>query len=108
MSQGYDVAKALNLTQGDISLCCRGMKHHVGGYKFRFLDENLRPEVVNKKRVAINTDGIAVEEGSVLEARKTRASLLAPPGAVVVPYVNPKICILAPRELKVNTVCWYK
>lgn len=33
---GIAIATALNIQQGDISLCCRGLKHSVSGFRFRF------------------------------------------------------------------------
>jgi hypothetical protein len=33
---GSEATKALNITQGEISLCCRGLKKSYGGYRFRF------------------------------------------------------------------------
>ena len=50
--QGFEAAKALNVTQGDISLCCRGMRQQVGGYKFRFVAEEARPEAKLKRGFA--------------------------------------------------------
>jgi hypothetical protein len=34
---GQAAATKLNMPQGDISLCCRGMKHQANGFRFRFL-----------------------------------------------------------------------
>ena len=47
--QGFEAAKALNVTQGDISLCCRGMRQQVEGYKLRFVAEKARPEAKLKR-----------------------------------------------------------
>lgn len=35
-NSGTLAARELNVQQGDISLCCRGLKDSVGGYRFRF------------------------------------------------------------------------
>lgn len=34
---GLEAVQALGVAQGDISLCCRGMKDSVGAYRFRFV-----------------------------------------------------------------------
>mmetsp|Transcript_23506 Transcript_23506/g.21380 ORF Transcript_23506/g.21380 Transcript_23506/m.21380 type:complete len:210 (+) Transcript_23506:3-632(+) len=36
---GLLASKALNIQQGDISLCCRGLKPSINGYKFKFASE---------------------------------------------------------------------
>jgi len=41
---GLETQKALGVTQFDISQCCRGKVESVGGFKFRFFNEELRPE----------------------------------------------------------------
>ena len=33
---GIAISTALNIQQGDISLCCRGLKYSINGYRFRF------------------------------------------------------------------------
>lgn len=39
---GLECSAAINVTTGDISACCRGVKESVGGYRFRFKDEEDR------------------------------------------------------------------
>ena len=41
---GLETQKALNITQGDISQCCRGLRESVNGYRFRFFNEDIRPQ----------------------------------------------------------------
>ncbi len=35
---GIAASQALGFLQGDISLCCRGLKDSLGGYRFKFVD----------------------------------------------------------------------
>lgn len=37
---GIEAVKALNIQQGDISLCCRGLKDSINGYRFRFVGDD--------------------------------------------------------------------
>ena len=99
----------MNVTQGDISLCCRGMRQQVGGYKFRFVAEEARPEAKLKRGFAYEP---VLDEGSkdllLAETRRTRASrgeFGATGGEAPAPLV-PKISILAPPELKVSSILY--
>lgn len=51
-NSGTLAARDLNIQQGDISLCCRGMKASIGGYKFKFSGTHHieRPEGMKLKR----------------------------------------------------------
>ena len=103
--QGFEAAKALNVTQGDISLCCRGMRQQVGGYKFRFVAEEARPEAKLKRGFAYEPVlDEASKDLSLAETRRTRASrgeFGATGGEAPAPVV-PKISVLAPPDLKVR------
>lgn len=93
------------MTQGDISLCCRGMRQQVGGYKFRFVAEEARPEAKLKRGFAYEP---VLDEGSkdmlLAETRRTRASRgeFGAAGSEAPPPIVPKVSILAPPELKVR------
>lgn len=53
---GIAVANALGIQQGDVSLCCRGLKHSVGNYRFRFygVTEDMF-EVVKRRKLQAAT-----------------------------------------------------
>lgn len=74
-NSGTLAAKDLNVQQGDISLCCRGLKDSVGGYRFRFSGEQhiIRPDGMKLKR---GFAYVSVEDQpkSELTQRTTRAS----------------------------------
>ena len=49
---GISVATALGVQQGDISLCCRGLKYSVANHRFRFLgDTEDQFEVVKRRKL---------------------------------------------------------
>lgn len=49
---GIAVATALGVQQGDISLCCRGLKYSVANHRFRFLgDTEDQFEVMKRRKV---------------------------------------------------------
>lgn len=59
---GAAASTRLNLTQGDISQCCRGLKDSAGGYKFRFKDiDYFQAKPMNPKRLAQLLDSMDVE-----------------------------------------------
>jgi hypothetical protein len=57
-------------------LCCRGLKESFGGFKFRFQNEELRPEARAKKGVVYEPiiDGVVPETRVEGGTRNTRAS----------------------------------
>jgi hypothetical protein len=75
-NSGTLAARDLNVQQGDISLCCRGLKDSVSGYRFRFSGANqvVRPSGVKLKRgfafVAVEEQPKTIESTQ----RTTRAS----------------------------------
>lgn len=86
-------------------MCCRGLRQQVGGYKFRFVAEEARPEAKLKRGFAYEP---VLDEGMKdqlsAETRRTRASrgeFGATGGEVLAPVV-PKVSVLAPPELKVR------
>lgn len=103
---GKIAALELNVQQSDISLCCRGLKATVGGYKFRFagITEAQFPEGLKPKRgfayVPIDFDTTKQESSH----RTTRASrgeygLNVPRPATSI--IGGNKVILAPSSLKV-------
>ncbi len=93
---GALASKALNIQQGDISLCCRGLKKSTMGYRFRFFGDiedkttkakkgfgyvlegetNAKPEVTRSTRASRGEYGQQVAKVVVIE--KQQQSLLAP------------------------------
>jgi hypothetical protein len=75
------------------------MRHSIGGYRFRFMNAEERPDAKQRKGLEL------VEEGSnqqPTETRTTRASLFRPVGGEIQVAVTKKISTaLAPPELKV-------
>jgi hypothetical protein len=85
-NSGTLAARELNIQQGDISLCCRGLKSSVNGFKFKFSGASSlvdRPEGMKLKRgfafVPVTEEGnietgINVGNKSEVTLRTTRAS----------------------------------
>lgn len=100
-NSGTLAARDLNVQQGDISLCCRGLKDSVGGYRFRFSGayQTTQPTGVKLKR---GFAYVAVEEPpktTELTQRTTRASR----GEYGLARVDDKSgrSVLAPPSIKV-------
>mmetsp|Transcript_25040 Transcript_25040/g.41729 ORF Transcript_25040/g.41729 Transcript_25040/m.41729 type:complete len:258 (+) Transcript_25040:62-835(+) len=72
---GMAASQKLNIPQGDISLCCRGLKQSVLGYKFRFQGETEEMRQAKLKKGFV-LEGIVPDDTSTkLEmTRTTRAS----------------------------------
>ncbi|KAJ1421107.1 hypothetical protein B484DRAFT_452869 [Ochromonadaceae sp. CCMP2298] len=72
---GMAASQKLNIPQGDISLCCRGLKVSVLGYKFRFFgDTEDRQAAKLKKGFALESVAVEAEVGRLELTRTTRAS----------------------------------
>ena len=69
---GSSAAQALGVAQGDISLCCRGLKDNVNGYKFRFKGDPFDFQRVKRGYQIVAEDANAGK--SELNTRTTRAS----------------------------------
>ena len=102
---GLAANQALNIQQGDISLCCRGLKDNINGLRFRFAGEEHRANAI-------------VRRGYVTEVVPVNI-LAAPPGEEDIPgrlvtrlsrqnridaekEKLQKTSILAPAEIKVS------
>ena len=98
----------LNISQGDISLCCRAVSESVGGFKFRFLNEEIRPEAKLKKGFNIVSE--AEEDASkrldrtelTRTTRASRGDFGADRSDRTATTSKPAFSILAPPELKVS------
>jgi hypothetical protein len=75
------------------------MRDSMGGYKFRFVAEEIRPEAKLKRGFAseVYDDGTS----QPIEARTTRASRFGPVVGETSFPILPKLSLLAPPELKV-------
>ena len=103
--KGLEASTALCVTQGDISLCCRGLKTSVGGYKFRFVDEGARI-LAKLKRGYIYEDGEEVlRRPEKMEVSRTTRASRGEYGTAADRTgsdAKPKSLLLAPPELKVS------
>jgi hypothetical protein len=70
---GMAASMKLNIPQGDISLCCRGMKPSVMGFKFRFSGETEERQAQRLKKGFVLDYG-GFDQGKVELTRTTRAS----------------------------------
>mmetsp|Transcript_25081 Transcript_25081/g.36984 ORF Transcript_25081/g.36984 Transcript_25081/m.36984 type:complete len:223 (+) Transcript_25081:42-710(+) len=58
---GIAMATALGIQQGDISLCCRGLKYSVGNYRFRFHgDTEDQYEVMQRRKKEMREQALTV------------------------------------------------
>lgn len=71
---GLAAATKLNIPQGDISLCCRGLKHQVNGYRFRFFGDQQDPSEFKLKRGYRYVLEGTSEQKQETSMRTTRAS----------------------------------
>lgn len=72
---GISVATALGIQQGDVSLCCRGLKYSVGNYRFRFLgDTEDQYEVVKRRKLEMATAVVDPTEDLSTSGRSRRVS----------------------------------
>lgn len=71
---GIAVATALGIQQGDVSLCCRGMKYSAANHRFRFLGAvEDQYEVVKRRKLEGATAAIIEpQEDSLLGSSRSR------------------------------------
>ena len=55
------MANALGIQQGDVSLCCRGLKHSVANHRFRFYGDPHDQYELMKKRKREQSSGYIIE-----------------------------------------------
>lgn len=96
---GMLASQALNIQQGDISLCCRGLKHSVGGFRFRFFGESDLLENITKIKKGFVIEGYIEGANRTEVTRSTRASRGDYQQQVKV--LVEKQSILAPPEIQV-------
>lgn len=70
---GSAASAKLNIPQGDISLCCRGQKVSINGYKFRFSGEAEERQALRLKKGFVIDYGFE-NTGKTEQTRTTRAS----------------------------------
>jgi hypothetical protein len=71
---GMAASMKLGIPQGDISLCCRGMKPSVMGYKFRFSGEAEERQALRLKKGFVIDYGVMDNSNKTEVTRTTRAS----------------------------------
>lgn len=94
---GLETQKALCITQGDISQCCRGIRDSVGGYRFRFFNEDIRPENT-MKRGGLDATSI-MEERTLRTTRATFRTADSVPGSINVKGGPPSMSLI-PAEFQ--------
>jgi hypothetical protein len=98
---GMEAAQKLNILQGDISLCCRGVKNSINGYRFRFFEDEDEEKIETTKI----RKGYVIENFSepykIESVRTTRASRGEHVVQERVVTINSKNKILATTKIKV-------
>ena len=69
---GSSAAQAFGVAQGDISLCCRGLKDNVNGYKFRFKGDPVDHQKLKRGYQLVEEAANVIK--TELNTRTTRAS----------------------------------
>lgn len=101
---GMAASMKLGIPQGDISLCCRGLKPSVSGYKFRFYGETEEKQALRlKKGFVLEGYGVDSNQAKPEMTRTTRASR-GEYGQGVRQMDLQSRNILDPPQLKV--LCW--
>jgi len=101
---GMSASMKLGIPQGDISLCCRGLKSSVMGYKFRFYGETAEKQALRLKKGFV-LEGVGLDNNMKVEmTRTTRASRgeYGQGRGAAGGYDAPGRSLLDPPELKVN------
>lgn len=103
---GMAASMKLGIPQGDISLCCRGLKPSVMGYKFRFYGETEEKQALRlKKGFVLEGVGMDSNQAKPEMTRTTRASR-GEYGQGVRQMELQSRNILDPPELKVFNCSW--
>jgi len=96
---GMAAASKMNIPQGDISLCCRGVKFSVSGYRFRFqgdADNYIMSSKMRRSAPGDFFDGIGNDRSEM--TRTTRASRT---DYAFSRQERSKSALLAPADIKV-------
>ena len=98
---GLEASKEIGIQQGDISLCCRGLKHAANGYRFRFVGD-IDPEKAYKEAKALRKS--LLQEAQALqdaqpELMRSRRATRVDQGGGEEPYGKGKAW-LAPADMK--------
>lgn len=104
---GALASQALNIQQGDISLCCRGLKKSVMGYRFRFFGDTVDRLAMSKLKKGF---GLVLESElnstakpeTTRSTRASRGEYGAGQPAAKVTIQEKAQSILAPKEVKVR------
>jgi hypothetical protein len=101
---GMAASMKLSIPQGDISLCCRGLKPSVMGMKFRFFGDTEDRQAARLKKGFV-LEGIAANDaGNKMEMTRTTRASRGEYGQGARPASESAASrILAPPELKVRT-----
>ena len=106
---GMSASMKLGIPQGDISLCCRGLKSSVMGYKFRFYGETAEKQALRLKKGFV-LEGIGLDNNMKVEmTRTTRASRgeYGQGRGAGGGYDAPGRSLLDPPELKVSQQAFF-
>lgn len=120
---GMAASMKLGIPQGDISLCCRGLKPSVMGYKFRFYGETEEKQALRLKKGFV-LEGVGIDSNSTKPemTRTTRASrgeygqgvrqmelqsrnILDPPELKVLMCIF--LLVLIDPNLPLPSLCWF-
>jgi len=103
---GMAASMKLGIPQGDISLCCRGLKPSVMGYKFRFFGETEEKQAQRLKKGFV-LEGVGMDNGNKVEMTRTTRASRGEYGQGRNPYDIPSRSLLDPPELKVKNCSDY-
>ena len=95
------------MTQGDISLCCRGVRDSINGWRFRFYNEEIRPEAKVKRGFQYEVEEDMLKRGAdrgelTRTTRASRGDFGADRNDRAGASTKTTSNILAPPELKVS------
>lgn len=98
---GMAASMKLGIPQGDISLCCRGLKPSVMGLKFRFFGETEEKQAQRLKKGFV-LEGVGLDNNNKVEMTRTTRASRGEYGQGRNPYDIPSRSLLDPPELKVS------
>ena len=103
---GMSASMKLGIPQGDISLCCRGLKPSVMGYKFRFYGETEEKQAQRLKKGFV-LEGVNFDNGTKVELTRTTRASRGEYGQGRGGYDLPGRSLLDPPHVKVQLICLY-
>jgi hypothetical protein len=109
---GMLASQILNIQQGEISLCCRGLKRSVLGYKFRFVGDLHPDEKYNEVQKRRKSGGYDLSSGAVAavepELMRSRRATRIEYEKSLQPQNEEaeKKALLAPAHVHVSSMWW--